>query len=77
VLARLGEIPGPVYVARPGTPAPTLARWRTALLAFAPDPQRPATAANARLSPLEASHLSALAPFAAAARASLAADAPR
>lgn len=53
-LARLPDIPGPWYVARPGVPAETLARWRDALQAFEPDAQRPATAANARLTPLTA-----------------------
>ena len=51
-LARLPDIPGPWYVARPGMPAETVTRWRDALLAFEPDPQRPSTAANARLTPL-------------------------
>lgn len=51
-LARLPDIPGPWYVARPGVPAETVARWRDALQAFEPDPQRPSTAANARLTPL-------------------------
>lgn len=51
-LARLPDIPGPWYVARPGLPAETVARWRDALQAFEPDAQRPSTAANARLTPL-------------------------
>lgn len=51
-LARLPDIPGPWYVARPGMTAETVARWRDALQAFEPDPQRPPTAANARLTPL-------------------------
>jgi ABC-type phosphate/phosphonate transport system substrate-binding protein len=51
-LARLSDIPGPWYVARPGVPAETVARWRDALHAFEPDTQRPVTAANARLTPL-------------------------
>jgi len=54
LLARLPDIPGPWYVARPGLPAETLARWRDALHAFEPDAQRSATAANSRLTPLTA-----------------------
>ena len=51
-LARLSDIPGPWYVARPALPADTLQRWREALYAFEPDAQRPTTAANSRLTPL-------------------------
>lgn len=72
VLARLTDIPGPVYLARPGLPAATLARWRAALLSFQPDPQRATTAANTRLTPLGAAELDPLAPYAAFARQMLA-----
>lgn len=51
-LARLPDIPGPWYVARPDVPAETLARWREALQAIEPDALRPLTAANSRLTPL-------------------------
>jgi len=51
-LARLRDIPGPWHVARSALPASTLQRLREALLAFEPDPLRPATAANSRLTPL-------------------------
>lgn len=72
LLAGLGDIPGPVYLARPGLPADTLARWRAALLSFQPDPQRPSTAANTRPTPLDADALAPLAPYAELARQVLA-----
>jgi hypothetical protein len=50
-LALLPDIPGPWHVARPGVPAATLARRRATLFAFVPDPQRPQTAPNSRLTP--------------------------
>jgi phosphonate transport system substrate-binding protein len=52
VLVRLGDIPGPQIIARPGATPATVARWRQALWAFQPDPARPLTAANSPLTPL-------------------------
>lgn len=51
-LARLDDVPGPVYIARPDTPPAVLARWREALTSFAQDPARPRTAANTQPVPL-------------------------
>jgi hypothetical protein len=64
-LARLENIPGPIYVLRPGVAPATAARWRQALLAVVPDSTRPATAANARPGALSAAELDALEPYAA------------
>lgn len=64
-LARVEQIPGPCYVARPGVDAPTVARWREALLSIVPDPARPRTAANARPVPLGLADLEAVEPYAA------------
>lgn len=72
VLATIGDIPGPIYVARPGLPAETLARLRAALLGFVPDPARPLTAANSALRPPSAEQLAALDAYAALARQALA-----
>lgn len=72
VLAVLRDIPGPVYVARPGLPAAELAGIRAAMLAFDPDPARPQVAANSRLRPLVSADLAALDPYAAIARKALA-----
>jgi phosphonate transport system substrate-binding protein len=72
VLASLTEIPGPWYVARPDTPAATLAHWRSALDTFAPDPSRPTTAANARLTPLSLADTEAVEVYAAYLRRQLA-----
>ena len=72
-LAALPDIPGPWYVGRPGTAAPTLARWREALYAFQPDPQRPPMAPNARLTPLTLADTALLEPHAAFLRRQLAA----
>lgn len=71
-LARLDDIPGPVWIARPGTPPETAARWRDALLAFVPDPARAITAANARPLPLAAADLDTVEPYAADLRRQLA-----
>lgn len=46
VLADVGAIPGPVYVARPGLPAAEADRLRAALARYVPDPGAPATAVN-------------------------------
>jgi phosphonate transport system substrate-binding protein len=72
VLATVRDIPGPIYVARPGMPPADLASLRAALLAFRPDPARPDTAANAALQPVTNDDLDRLEPFAAQARRALA-----
>lgn len=71
-LARVEQIPGPTYVARPGVDGATLARWRAALLSIAPDPARPTTAANARPVPLRLSDLDGVEPYVADLRRQLA-----
>ncbi len=73
VLATLAAIPGPIYVARPGLAAEELARLRSALLAFAPDLERPPTASNTQLHVPTPAQLAALDPYAALARKTLAA----
>lgn len=69
VLQEVGEVPGPLFLARPGPAAPTLARWRSAFLSFKPDPTRPLTAANTTMRPFDAAALEPVAAYAAAARA--------
>lgn len=73
VLATVRDIPGPVYVARPGLPADELAALRAAMTSFRPDPTRAPTAPNSRPRPLEPAALAALDPFVAIARQALAA----
>ena len=64
-LARLDDVPGPVYVARPDAAPAALARWREALTSFLPDPARPRTAANTRPVSLALTDLDAMEPYAA------------
>lgn len=71
-LARIDDVPGPVYVARPGTPPEVLARLRDALGSVVPDASRPHTAANSRPVPLAAADLDGIEPYAAYLRAQLA-----
>lgn len=73
VLATIRDIPGPIYVARPGLPADELARLRAAMAAFKPDPVQPVTAPNSVLRAVTAAELAALDPFVAIARNALAA----
>ena len=73
VLATIGNIPGPIYIARPGLAAVELDRIRAAMASFKPDPGRPVSAPNSALLPLDAARLAALDPFAAIARGALAA----
>ena len=73
VLATIRDIPGPIYVARPGLPADELARLRAPMTAFKPDPAQPVTAPNSVLRPVSAAELAALDPFVAIARNALAA----
>jgi phosphonate transport system substrate-binding protein len=73
VLATIGDIPGPIYIARPGMGGAELARIRAAMASFKPDPARPPSAPNSPLRPLDPARLAALDPFAAAARQAIAA----
>jgi len=73
VLATIGNIPGPVYVARPTVAAAEIERIRAAMGSFRPDPARPLTAANSALRPHDAARLASLDPLAAVARQALAA----
>lgn len=73
VLARLTDIPGPLFVASPRLPAAELAALRDAMAAFEPDPARPATAANSHFRPVDAARLARLDPLVAIARRALAA----
>ncbi len=72
VLATLRDVPGPIYVARNRLPAADFEALRAAMLAFTPDPSRPATASNSRLRPVEPALLARLDPLAAIARRALA-----
>lgn len=71
-LARLENIPGPMFVARPGVAAETVARWRQALLAVTPDTSRPLTAANVQPTALSSADLEAIEAYAAFLRRQLA-----
>jgi len=73
VLARLDRIPGPLYMARPGTTPAQRQRWLAAMSTYEPDKARPLTAANSRPSPLTNADLAPLAPYAELARRQLAA----
>lgn len=73
VLARIGDIPGPVFLASPDMPAAECERLRQAMGLFMPDPSRPPGAPNALLSPLPESRLKLLDGYAAIARQALAA----
>lgn len=73
VLASIGDIPGPVYVARPTLPPDELAAVRAAMTTFQPDPARPRSAPNSTPRPLDDAALAALDPFVAIARQALAA----
>lgn len=64
-LARLEDVPGPVYVGRPDAAPEVLARWRDALTSFVPDPARPRTASNTRPVPLTLTDLDVVEPHAA------------
>lgn len=69
VLATIGDIPGPIYIARPGLAEAE--RIRAAMGSFKPDPARAVTAANSPLRPLDPPRLAALDAFAAIARQAL------
>lgn len=72
VLATIGDIPGPIYLARPGLSDLDTDALRLAMVTFAPDPGRPLTASNAALRPLDEARMKALDPYAAIARQLLA-----
>lgn len=76
VLATIRDIPGPIYVARPGIAADELVRIRTAMVSFKPDPAQPTTVPNSVLRPVGAAELAVLDPFVAIARKALAAARP-
>jgi hypothetical protein len=71
-LVALAELPGPLVLAAPGHAAPVVARWRAALEAFEPDPKRPMSVSNARLTAFGAAQLAPLAGYADVARRLLA-----
>lgn len=73
VFATIGDIPGPVYIARPTLADAELESLRTAMGRFRPDPAHETSAANATLRPLDDARLAALDPFAAIARRAFAA----
>ncbi len=77
VLARIGDVPGPILLAGPALPAPLRTQLRAALQSFAPDPTKVPTAANSRQGPLSEARLKALDPYAAIARQVLATPGPR
>lgn len=72
VLATIGDIPGPIYLARPGLPEGDIDALRLAMVSFAPDPGRPLTASNSALRPLDEARLKSLDAYAAIARQMLA-----
>lgn len=73
VLATIRDIPGPIYVARPGLPAGEPAAIRAAMASFRPNPTQATTARNSLLRPVSPDALNALDPFVAIARKALAA----
>jgi phosphonate transport system substrate-binding protein len=73
VLATVVDIPGPIFIARPGLPAAELAALRSAMYSFAPDPALPATTANSAFRGIDQPRLLRLDPLAAIARQALAA----
>lgn len=72
VLARIGNIPGPMLLAGPLLPPAERTALRAALESFMPDPSRVATAPNSRQGPLSAARLKGLDAYAAIARQALA-----
>jgi len=77
VLARIGDIPGPILLAGPALPAPERKLLRAALASFVPDPSQVPTAANSTQGLLSEARLKALDPYAAIARQALVAPGPR
>lgn len=76
VLARIGDIPGPLLLAGPLLPAAERTALRAALQSFTPDPTHAATAPNSRHGPLSPALLKTLDAYAAIARQTLDAAAP-
>ncbi len=72
VLARIGGIPGPLFLARPDLPAADRDALLAAMLAFQPDPARPTAASNSPLRPVPPASLAALDAYVAVARPLLA-----
>lgn len=60
VLATIGRMAAPIFVASPALPAPDLAALRAAMFSFQPDPSRPRTASNSPLRLPDAAELAAL-----------------
>jgi phosphonate transport system substrate-binding protein len=72
LLATVGDMPGPVYVAHSRLGPGETARMRAALVAYRPDPSRPATTTNNVLKAVTTAQLARLEPYAAQARRALA-----
>jgi ABC-type phosphate/phosphonate transport system substrate-binding protein len=72
LLASVGEIPGPVYVAHPRLAPAEVERVRSALVAYRPDSARPLATTNSVLQPATPAQLARLEPYAAQARRALA-----
>ena len=71
VLASIGDIPAPLYLARSDLTAIDLAALRAGAVSFKPDPSLPATVANSLLRSIEPARLARLDPLAAIARLAL------
>lgn len=71
VLAAIGDIPGPIFIARPAMADDELARLRAAMVAYRPDPAHAPSAAHSLLRLLDEARLAALEPYAAIARRAL------
>ena len=71
VLARIGGMSAPIYVAAPHMQAAELGAVRAAMVSFTPDAARPATAANSRLRPVPDAQLATLDPLVAIVRQAL------
>jgi hypothetical protein len=72
LLASVGDIPGPVYVAHPRLAPAEVERVRAALAAYRPDASRPLATTNSVLQPVTTAQLARLEPYAAQARRALA-----
>ena len=76
VLASIGDIPGPLWLAGPPLPAHERVALRAALESYLPDPTVAQTAANSRQGPLSETRLRRLDAYAAIARQALVAPVP-
>jgi len=72
LLATIGAMPAPIFIARPALPEAELAALRAAMASFKPDPARPRTASNSVLRPLNEASLAALDAYVPLARQALA-----